>query len=111
MVPVNGEIEREALVARLWQEHLDAPFPARLRGAELEGIDMVMLDADIAGCVSTWRDNGGSLDAWRYQVLRDCISELDKILPHLMEAEDLRYYERLHQLATLTSQTAPRLNK
>ncbi|MCX5563493.1 hypothetical protein [Streptomyces sp. NBC_00038] len=58
---MNGESKREAVVSRLWQEHLDAEFPAGLRGAELAGIDMVLLDADIAGCVTTWRGNGGFL--------------------------------------------------
>ncbi|MFF3359558.1 hypothetical protein ACFYWN_44955 [Streptomyces sp. NPDC002917] len=110
MASVNGEIEREAVVAavaRLWQEHLDAEFPAGLRGAELEGIDMVMLDADIAGCVTTWRNNDGSLGRESLRILRHCITELDKVLPLLMEAEEFRYYERLHQLATLTSKTDP----
>ncbi|MET8276479.1 MULTISPECIES: hypothetical protein [unclassified Streptomyces] len=110
MASVTGEIEREAVVAavaRLWQEHLDAEFPARLRSAELEGIDMVMLDADIAGCVTTWRNNDGSLEREPLRILRHCITELDKVLPLLTEAEEFRYYERLHQLATLTSQTDP----
>ncbi|MGW4519441.1 hypothetical protein ACWEO4_48220 [Streptomyces sp. NPDC004393] len=98
-------------VARLWQEHQDADFPAGLRGAELDGIDLVMLDADIAGCVTTWRSNGGFLDAERLRILRDCITELDNVLPLLMDAEELRYYKRLHRLATITSQIDPRLTK
>ena len=106
---MNGETERKAVVARLWQDHLDTEFPARLRGAELEGIDMVLLDAGIAGCVTTWRNNGGSLEAEPLRILRDCITELDTVLPLLTQVEEFRYYERLHQLATLTSQTGPRL--
>ncbi|MFE4959471.1 hypothetical protein ACFRCW_37160 [Streptomyces sp. NPDC056653] len=35
--------KREAGVACLWQEHLEAEFPARRRGAELAGIDMVWM--------------------------------------------------------------------
>ncbi|MGY5134287.1 hypothetical protein ACWGJW_18050 [Streptomyces nigrescens] len=45
---MGAESEYE-VVARLWQEHLDAKFPAGLRSAELDGSDLVMLDADIAG--------------------------------------------------------------
>ncbi|MEU8919240.1 hypothetical protein [Streptomyces nigrescens] len=45
--------EHEANVARLWQEHLSAAFPADVRGAEPGDIDIVLLDAAIAGCVST----------------------------------------------------------
>ncbi|MGW1985025.1 hypothetical protein ACWCPJ_21660 [Streptomyces collinus] len=46
--------EQFQTAARLWQEHRAAEFPACLRGAEFEGIDMVMLDADTAGCTSAW---------------------------------------------------------
>ncbi|MEV6056995.1 hypothetical protein [Streptomyces sp. NPDC052107] len=108
---MSEESGYEAVVARLWQEHLDAKFPAGLRGAELDGIDLVMLDADIAGCVTTWRNNGGFLDVERLRILRDCITEFDKVLPLLVDTEELRYYKRLHQLATITSQIDPRLSE
>lgn len=104
---MSGASEYEAVVARLWQEHLDADFPAGLRGAEVSGNDMVMLDAGIAGCVSAWRSNNGSLDARRHQALRRYIIELDKVLPLLTDAHELRYYQRLHQLALLTAQADP----
>ncbi|WP_197287695.1 hypothetical protein [Streptomyces apocyni] len=81
MFPVGGEIKREAVVARLWQDHLDAEFPARLRGAELESIDMVVLDVDVVSCVTTWRNGGGSPDAERRLILHNCITKLDKVLP------------------------------
>ncbi|WP_205008525.1 hypothetical protein [Streptomyces sp. Cmuel-A718b] len=56
MNPTNatsGKDELEAAVSHLWREHQQAPFPAGLRGAERADIDLVLLDADIAGCVST----------------------------------------------------------
>ena len=98
--------ERKAAVARLWQEHLDADFPARLRGVELAGIDMVLLDADIAGCVSAWRNGEGSLDAGRRRILRLCIADLNTVLPLLTDEDDHEYDEyfgRLHRLAALVS--------
>ncbi|MFI5635677.1 hypothetical protein ACIA8E_41505 [Streptomyces sp. NPDC051664] len=55
-----------------------------------------MLDSDIAGCVATWRNNDGSLETRPLRILRHCITELDKVLPLLMETEEFRYYERLH---------------
>ncbi|GAA2344689.1 hypothetical protein OHT20_36340 [Streptomyces caniferus] len=85
--------------ARLWQEHLDAPFPAGLRGVELAGIDMVLLDADIAGCVSTWLNNDGFLEGERHGILRDRIEESERVLPLLKETGHLRYHQRLLQLA------------
>ncbi|MER7345955.1 hypothetical protein ABT390_11225 [Streptomyces aurantiacus] len=101
---MRGESEYEAVVDRLWQEHLAATFPAGSRGAELAGHDLVMLDADVAGCVSTWRGNGGSLDARRHQVLYRRIAALEKVLPLLTDTEELRYFRRLRQLAVLTAE-------
>ena len=56
-------------VQRLWDEHRATPFPARLRGAEVAGVDMVMLDADIAGRVASWLGNDGRIDEERKAVL------------------------------------------
>ncbi|MEV0173137.1 hypothetical protein AB0I00_18710 [Streptomyces sp. NPDC050803] len=98
--------EHRATVLRLWQQHLGAAFPARLRGAELDGIDMVLLDATVAGCVSTWLNNGGFLDAERHRILRDCVQDLERVRPLWTEAEDIRYLGRLGQLAVLVSRPA-----
>ena len=96
---------------RLWDEHRSAPFPDRLRGLEIEGVEMVMLDADIAGCIDTWlgrkrRFSAGPprtarpLDERRRGVLRECLAELDRVVPLLLDDEQ-KYYERLRRLAQL----------
>lgn len=90
-------------VAGLYQEHLSAPFPGRLRGADRAGIDMVMLDADTAGCVSTWLNNEGVLDTRRHNILFRCIADLDQVLPVLTEADDPHYWQRLRQVAQLVA--------
>ncbi|MFJ3503029.1 hypothetical protein [Streptomyces sp. NPDC090135] len=51
-------------VSRLYQEFMEWPFPPRLAGADRAGFDLVMLDSDTAGCVSTWIKNGGELEAF-----------------------------------------------
>ncbi|MFF9127801.1 hypothetical protein ACF09J_31825 [Streptomyces sp. NPDC014889] len=107
MSRVNGFLEHDDVVARLWQEHARAAFPTGLRGVELAGVDMVLLDADIAGCVSTWRTNGGVLDIERQKVLRNCIADVDQVMPLLNDAEHICYYRRLRQLAQLVSDTGP----
>ncbi|WP_327299468.1 MULTISPECIES: hypothetical protein [unclassified Streptomyces] len=111
MSRVKRTTEPEAAAARLWQEHLAARFPAALRGAELAGTDMVLLDADIAGCVSVWLNNGGALDTKRLGTLRDCIEDLDQVLPLLTEPGGLRYYQRLHQLALYVLAGSPKPTK
>ncbi|MEU6281054.1 hypothetical protein [Streptomyces sp. NPDC047028] len=99
---------QSATIASLWQEHLHAAFPAGLRGAEPGGIDIVLLDAAIAGCVSTRQDHGGSLDPERHRILRDCVADLDQILALITGAEKVRYLRRLRQLAALASGSDPK---
>jgi hypothetical protein len=86
---------------RLWDEHLLAPFPTRLRGEEIDGIDMVMLDADIAGCVSTWLGNKGRLDETRRGWLEGSLDDLARVLRLLADEDERAYYERLRRLAQL----------
>lgn len=88
-------------VRLIWDEHRSAPFPDGLAGKEVAGVDMVMLDADIAGCVSTWLGNHGRLDEGRKAVLAQCIDDLDRVLPLLQEEDARSYYERLRRLAQL----------
>ncbi|MET9395087.1 hypothetical protein ABZY20_32545 [Streptomyces sp. NPDC006624] len=107
MSRANGTGGHAAEVAGLWREHLRAAFPAALRGAEPAGIDLVLLDAAVAGCVSAWRNDGGALDGERHRVLRACIEDLDRVLPTLGEPEDRRYWKRLRRLAVLVSDTRP----
>jgi hypothetical protein len=71
---------------RLWAEHRVAPFPSRLRGKGVEGVDMVMLDADIAGCVDTWLRSGGWLDDERREWLRSCFDDLGRVLPGIRKS-------------------------
>ena len=40
------------LIEELWKEHQSAPFPEAYAGKDVSGIDFVMLDADVAGCVA-----------------------------------------------------------
>ncbi|MER6446117.1 hypothetical protein [Streptomyces venezuelae] len=103
-------------VARLWQDHMDTPFPAAQRGAVLparaggegQGIDMVLLDTYTAGCVITWLREGGSLDELNRRILRDCTVDLDHVLPLLETPEDHAYYRRLREVAGLIAQERPK---
>ncbi|MEW2624589.1 hypothetical protein [Streptomyces sp. NPDC048106] len=95
--------ERIRNAAHLWQEHLDAEFPADLRGVEFEDIDLVLLDADTAGCAYTWISKGGDLDPERRRLLQTCVEDLDRVIPQIGDPSGRRYYQRLHQLALLVS--------
>ncbi|MFI9207876.1 hypothetical protein ACIGW7_06995 [Streptomyces sp. NPDC053253] len=105
MVRVSESSEQVQNAARLWHEHRCAPFPAGLRGAEFGGTDMVLLDADTAGCVLTWLNNGGALDPKRTRILRSCIEDLDRVIPQITEPAGAQYYDHLRQLALLVART------
>ncbi|WP_258017468.1 MULTISPECIES: hypothetical protein [Streptomyces] len=88
------------LLSRLWEEHMRAPFPPHLRGREIDGEDLVLLDADIAGCVSS--SLSGSLDERRRRILLMCLAALEKVLPSIDdEGGAIGYYERLREMAAL----------
>ncbi|MEV7941796.1 MULTISPECIES: hypothetical protein [unclassified Kitasatospora] len=88
------------LLSRLWEEHIRARFPAHLRGQDIEGQDMVLLDADTAGCVSS--SLSGPLDEKRRSILLGCLGALEKVVPSIGdEGGAIEYYERLREMAAL----------
>ncbi|WLQ53748.1 hypothetical protein P8A21_40135 (plasmid) [Streptomyces poriferorum] len=92
------------LLSRLWDEHKLAMFPPHLRGQDIEGEDMVMLDADIAGCVSS--SLSGPLDERRRSILLRCLAALEKVVPSISnEAGAVEYNERLREMATLATES------
>ncbi|MFI9163229.1 hypothetical protein [Kitasatospora aureofaciens] len=91
----------QVMVARLLRELRQETWPARLNTAERAGIDLVMLDADIAGCVTSWLSNGGLLDARRLAVLHRRFCDLEQVLPELDEADNLRLWQMWHQMVRL----------
>ncbi|SDM34283.1 hypothetical protein SAMN04487981_101200 [Streptomyces sp. cf386] len=84
-------------LCRLWEEHRRAPFPARCRGVDFEGVDLVMLDADVAGLVHRELDVG--LDDEGVAILWAYIANLDKVLPLIGDAYGTTYYRKLRTLA------------
>ncbi|MER6299824.1 hypothetical protein ABT247_09640 [Kitasatospora sp. NPDC001539] len=98
----------QVMVARLLRELRQETWPARLNTAERAGIDLVMLDADIAGCVTSWLSNEGLLDARRRAALHRRFCDLEQVLPELDEADNLRLWQVWYQMVRLIiSDTAP----
>lgn len=96
-----------AVVAALYEAHRALPFPPGLAGADRAGFDLVLVDADIAGCVDTWLVNGGTLDEWRYRILHWRGSQLEQILPALRPGDSPTYWARLFRMAELVAGTDP----
>jgi len=87
-------------VRQLWQEHEQAAFPRELRGEAVAGVELVLLDADVAGCILAWQGSA-KLDAQRDHILRQCRSELDRVLPYLTGTPASDYFRRLAEMADL----------
>ena len=82
---------------QLWQEHLQASFPDGYRGAEIKGIELVMLDSFTAGCIDSYYTKSGNsrpLDPKNHQILADCAKDLKVVVPEL-QGYPKQYFERL----------------
>jgi len=90
----------EMSVEELWQQHRIAQFPVELGGHDVDGVDYVMLDADIAGCVSTFLERKHALDQWRTALLGLALGNVERLLPQL-ESSQREYFARLAQLARI----------
>lgn len=86
-------------VRPLQDRHRNLPFPPRLRGEEIDGVDMVMVDADIDGCTQGWLNSSSNLDAGRIMALRSCRDDVERVLPSLADPREAEYYSVLLDLA------------
>lgn len=80
-------------IQKLYNEHLNTPFPD-LRGEEIDGIDLVMLDSDIAGLVQTFFAHRGQLNGDDFKILNHCYSDL-KIVVRELENKHRLYFSNL----------------
>jgi hypothetical protein len=86
---------------QLWQEHERAPFPEGLAGEEINGVDLVLIDADIAGAIASSVDAPRNLDPTSREALVLCRADLERVLPHLSNTPEGLYFARLAAMADL----------
>jgi hypothetical protein len=91
--------ESEITIEELWAEHEATPFPGEFRGKGIDGIDFVMLDADIAGCVTRFL-SGRPLSAFQLATLGLAYRDSGYVISILNERGQ-EYFWRLHRLAEL----------
>jgi hypothetical protein len=99
MAEYMKETSEQSLIGELWTEHTNTPFPKGFRGMDVSGIDFVMLDADVAGCVDTFLSRG-NLNLFQTAVLGLSYRNLSFVLPILNE-EGAAYFWRLERLSEL----------
>ncbi len=91
----TDDLER---LRELWQEHVAAPFPASAH--DVDDPPPELLDTEIAGLISSATASSGRLRHDQLDLLRRCLSDLDKLLPQL--ADDSRSdFLRLREMAAL----------
>jgi len=91
--------KRNFMIEELWQEHIGEQFPSNYVGKEIEGIDLVLLDADIAGCVETYIKRQ-QLDFKDIAILGLCYRDCAVAVKGL-NGVALDYFLRLEKLAML----------
>ena len=99
-VSFSMDQDQLAVVAELWKAHRDAAFPNRLRSTDVAGIEMVVLDAAVAGYISTWLNNGGRIDSRRRDILANRERLLARVVPKLSGPE-VTYFQRLLDMTAL----------
>ncbi|WP_439677253.1 hypothetical protein [Embleya sp. MST-111070] len=88
------------LLSRMWQEHMRAPFPPHMRGREIEGEDMVLLDSYLAGGVIS--SLSGHFDEECRRIHLDCLAAVERVLPSIPDEDDAgKYYKHLRDTAAL----------
>lgn len=92
-----------AEIQELWQQHSSAFFPKGYRDKRINGIDLPLLDAEIAGCIHMYMHTAEGLDARRVLSLRERLIDLNNVVL-LLNNEELIYFNRLRELANLILQ-------
>ncbi|MGK5639100.1 hypothetical protein ACSNOK_12455 [Streptomyces sp. URMC 126] len=85
--------EKSDALARMMAEHMTLPFPPGFRGRDIEGQDMVMLDADAYGYAMSVRE--GPLTEQRRAALTRLVAVFDKVLPAIDDEYASRYYTQV----------------
>jgi len=84
---------------RLWREHREAEYPDGYRDKEVAGVALVLLDADIGGCVS-FSVGGARLDPERARALEGCYRDAVAVTRELTGPARV-YFERLERMAAI----------
>jgi len=66
-----------------YEEFLELPFPEDLRGEEILGIELILLDSDSAGLINKFIGNKGHLTQSDFKILKNCFTDLKTIVKEL----------------------------
>ena len=80
----------------IWEKYCEAPWPGGTGPHEGE---LMTLDSVITGCVRDFLADT-KLHSHRIEILKNCVSELDTLLPEL-EGEGRDYFNRLQEMGEM----------
>ena len=90
-------------IERMWTEHLATDYP-QVRGDEVAGVDLLLLDADIAESITTFLDNGGRLAPAR-RTLLESLARQARTAAQSLGGPARDYFSRLANVAELVVRT------
>jgi hypothetical protein len=92
----------------LWQQHHASAFPKGYGDKEINRVNLSLLDAEVAGCIRLYINNGGKIDPQQVKMLRDRLIDLNTIIL-LMDRDELIYFDRLRKMANLVLQEVEKI--
>ncbi len=85
-------------IKRCWEEHERSPFPSGLRGKSVEGVDLTLLESNLARYILGTIELGKPLAERSRGFLQTEADKLNALLPHL-SGEAATYFKRLAKIA------------
>ncbi|GAA0393331.1 hypothetical protein [Streptomyces luteireticuli] len=89
-------------LAQMMADHMARPFPPGFRGLDVEGQDMVLLDADVYGYAAVVRE--GRLSEQHRAGLTRLTSAFAKVLPAIDNEYAAEYYTHVRDMAVLAAE-------
>ena len=93
-MPPMKHAELQSLMAR----HRAMPFPPDCRGRAIDGIELVLVGADVYGAGANFLDNDGSVTSADAAYLSRTVPGLERIIPKLPHEEAMAYYRVVLEL-------------
>ncbi|WP_214409911.1 hypothetical protein [Sphaerisporangium fuscum] len=92
----------------LFAEQRGLTYPEDLITVEIHGYPMLLIDGDMAGCVTGYVGHArGVLDADQLRIVRQCARDLRALVPRLRRREGRSYAARWLRIAELIMSDAP----
>ncbi|MEV6983834.1 hypothetical protein AB0M95_21605 [Sphaerisporangium sp. NPDC051017] len=92
----------------LFAEQCGLSYPDDLISVEIYGYPMLLIDNDLAGCVTSYVGHRrGVLDADQLRIVRECARDLRALVPRLRRREGRIYAARWLHIAELIMSDTP----